>query len=118
MVQLLQALVEIQQTWEVPHLSSWSQQALTYSPSLVQEDLHILPPSWEEVLSLRSPGLEEPSRQQGAGVEGALSLDLMIGGGANGLATSAGSSPGKIQRFNFYEKKKNIYEDLSNFSML
>jgi hypothetical protein len=54
----------------------------------------------------------------GAGVEGALSLDLMIGGGANGLATSAGSSPGKIQRFNFYEKKKNIYEDLSNFSML
>lgn len=37
----------------------------------------------------------------GAGVDGALSLDFIIGGGANGLATSAGSSPGKIQRFNF-----------------
>lgn len=37
-----------------------------------------------------------------AGVEGAASEVLgMIGGGANGLATSAGSSPGKIQRLSF-----------------
>jgi len=42
----------------------------------------------------------------GAGVEGALSLDFIIGGGANGLATSAGSSPGKIQRFNFCEREE------------
>lgn len=33
-----------------------------------------------------------------AGVTGVLGI---IGGGANGLATSAGSSPGKIQRFSF-----------------
>jgi hypothetical protein len=30
-----------------------------------------------------------------------LVLGVMIGGGASGFATSAGSSPGKIQRFNF-----------------
>jgi len=44
----------------------------------------------------------------GAGVDGALSFDFIIGGGANGLATSAGSSPGKIQRFNFCKRKKNM----------
>lgn len=50
----------------------------------------------------------------GAGVEGALSLDLIIGGGANGFATSAGSWPGKIQVFNFYEVKRlEDGEDLS-----
>ena len=43
----------------------------------------------------------------GAGVEGALSLDFMIGGGANGFATSAGSSPGNIHRFNFYTSSYN-----------
>jgi hypothetical protein len=38
----------------------------------------------------------------GAGVAGTASAFLgMIGGGARGLATSAGSSPGKIQRFSF-----------------
>jgi hypothetical protein len=30
-----------------------------------------------------------------------LVLGVMMGGGAKGFATSAGSSPGKIQRFNF-----------------
>ena len=38
---------------------------------------------------------------EGAGVEGPPVVLGIVGGGANGLATSAGSSPGKIQRFSF-----------------
>ena len=53
----------------------------------------------------------------GAGVEGAFSLGFMIGGGANGLATSSGSSPGKIQRFDFCEMGER-QEDLSYNSTL
>ena len=42
------------------------------------------------------------SLDAGAGVlAGASAFGVIIGGGASGFATSAGSSPGNIHRFNF-----------------
>lgn len=47
-------------------------------------------------------GSFDVAESAGPGVAGGASEALgMIGGGASGLATSAGSSPGKIQRFSF-----------------
>lgn len=62
-------------------------------------------PFFDDMTRLGGGAMSEANGSFEAGVlkgAGAPSgLGVMIGGGANGLATSAGSSPGNIQRFNF-----------------